>query len=171
MPTLQTCASAAARAGADVPGAITATRQTNAQAKARELIMIFVNFVFIVVLSFRLTFVVLAFFWLLILRSYLWPFTEVLGRIWRFVTRKKTETLRTTDCTDIPDKGRPRKQKETKVAKVVRNQVRSESCLLPSLSSVRKEAIWRRAPYPFVLSALLSCKFIAACEDCFHAKV
>src|SRR5207244_13653117 len=94
MPTLQTCPSAAARAVADVPGAIVTAKHTNAQAKARELIMIFVNFVFIVVLSFRLTFVVLAFFWLLILRSYLWPFTEVLGRIWRFVTRKKTETLR-----------------------------------------------------------------------------
>ena len=106
-----------------------------------------------------------------LLRNHFWPFTEVLGRILRLVTRKKTETLRTTDCTDIPDKGRPRKQKETKVAKVVRNQVRSESSLLPSLSSVRKEAIWRRAPYPFVLSALLSCKFIAACEDCFQAKV
>src|SRR5439155_12769395 len=98
-------------------------------------------------------------FWLLILRSYLWPFTEVLGRIWRFVTRKKTETLRTTDCTDIPDKGRPRKQKETKVAKVVRNQVRSESSLLPSLSSVRKEAIWRR-PRP-----THSC-----CPHCYRAN-
>jgi hypothetical protein len=39
-----------------------ATRHTNAQAKARELIMIFVNFVFIVIVSFRLSFVVLAFF-------------------------------------------------------------------------------------------------------------
>ena len=52
--TLQTCPSAAARAVADVPSAIAATRQTNAQVKARELIMIFVNFVFILVLSFRL---------------------------------------------------------------------------------------------------------------------
>src|SRR5436190_24210088 len=52
MPTLQTCASAAAPAVADVPGAITAIRQANAQAMARELIIIFVNFVFIVVVSF-----------------------------------------------------------------------------------------------------------------------
>jgi hypothetical protein len=63
MPTLQTRPpSAAARAVADVPGAITAIRQTNAQAKARELIIIFVNFVFIVDVSFCLSFVVLAFF-------------------------------------------------------------------------------------------------------------
>jgi hypothetical protein len=32
-----------------VPGAIVAAKQTNAQAKARELIIIFVNFVFIVI--------------------------------------------------------------------------------------------------------------------------
>src|SRR5438067_10122856 len=71
MPTLQTRPpSAAARAVADVPGAIVTAKQTNAQAKARELIMIFVNFVFIVVLSFRLTFVVLPFFWLLIMRGH-----------------------------------------------------------------------------------------------------
>jgi len=37
--------------------------------------------------------------------------------------RKKAETLKTTDITDIPDEGRSRKQKETKVAKVVPNQV------------------------------------------------
>jgi hypothetical protein len=65
MCTLQTCPSAAARAVAGVPGAITATRHTNAQANARELIMIFVNFVFIVVVSFCFGFVVLAFFDLL----------------------------------------------------------------------------------------------------------
>ena len=88
MPTLQTRASAAAPAVPDVPTAITAIRQTNAQVKARELIMIFVNFVFIVVLSFCLSVVVSAFFWLLIMRGHFWPFTEVLGRIWRFVTRK-----------------------------------------------------------------------------------
>src|SRR6266436_302077 len=88
MPMLQTCASGADRAVPGVPTAITATRLTNAQVKARELIMIFVNFVFIVVLSFRLSVVVPAFFWLLIMRGHFWPFTEVLGRIWRFVTRK-----------------------------------------------------------------------------------
>jgi uncharacterized MAPEG superfamily protein len=89
MPTLQTRASAAARAVVDVPGAIATTRLTNAHAKARELIIIFVNFVFIVVLSFRLSVVVVsAFFWLPIMRGYFWPFTQVLGRIWRFVRRK-----------------------------------------------------------------------------------
>src|SRR4029077_6153704 len=62
MCTLQTCPSAAAPAVPGVPTAITATRQTNAQVKARALIMIFVNFVFIVVLSFCLSVVVLAFF-------------------------------------------------------------------------------------------------------------
>jgi uncharacterized MAPEG superfamily protein len=56
MPTLQTRASAAARAVADVPGAIVAAKHTNAQANARELIIIFVNFVFIGVVSFRLSF-------------------------------------------------------------------------------------------------------------------
>jgi hypothetical protein len=54
MPTLQ-CLSASARAVADVPGAIVAAKHTNAQAKARELIIIFVNFVFIVVVSFCLS--------------------------------------------------------------------------------------------------------------------
>ena len=48
MCTLQTCPSAAAPAVADVPAAITATKQTNAQVKARELIIFLVNFVFIV---------------------------------------------------------------------------------------------------------------------------
>jgi hypothetical protein len=62
MPALQTRPSAAARAVADVPGASAAAKHTNAQATARELIMIFVNFVFIVVVSFCLGFVVSAFF-------------------------------------------------------------------------------------------------------------
>jgi hypothetical protein len=59
MSTLQ-CLSVAARAVADVPGAIVAAKHTNAQAKARELIMIFVNFVFIVIVSFCLGFLL---FW------------------------------------------------------------------------------------------------------------
>jgi t-SNARE complex subunit (syntaxin) len=54
MPTLQTCASGADCAVADVPSAIAPAKHTDAQAKARELIIIFVNFVFIVVLSFFL---------------------------------------------------------------------------------------------------------------------
>jgi hypothetical protein len=48
MPTLQTRASAACTV-AGVLGAIVAAKHTNAQAKARELIIIFVNFVFIVI--------------------------------------------------------------------------------------------------------------------------
>jgi len=59
MSTLQ-CLSVAARAVADVPGAIVAAKHTNAQAKAREPIMIFVNFVFIVIVSFCLGFLL---FW------------------------------------------------------------------------------------------------------------
>ena len=39
------CPSAAARAVVDVPGVIVAAKHTNAQAKARELIIILVNFV------------------------------------------------------------------------------------------------------------------------------
>jgi hypothetical protein len=88
MPTLQTCWSAAALAVADVPGAITATRHTNAQANAKELIMIFGNFVFIVVVSFCLSFVVFAFFDSSSLSCHFRPFSDVLGRIWRFVTQK-----------------------------------------------------------------------------------
>jgi hypothetical protein len=45
-----------------VPGAIVAAKHTNAQTKARELIIIFVKFVFIVVVFFYLRFFVLAFF-------------------------------------------------------------------------------------------------------------
>jgi hypothetical protein len=88
MLTLQTCASAAARAVVDVPGAILAARHTNALAKAKELIMIFVNFVFIVIVSFCLGLIVLAFFDPSSLSCHFWPFTEVLGRIWQFVMRK-----------------------------------------------------------------------------------
>jgi hypothetical protein len=47
VPPLQTGGSAAAPAVPDVPTAITATMQTNAQVKARELIIVLVNFVFI----------------------------------------------------------------------------------------------------------------------------
>src|SRR6266446_8549675 len=52
------CASAAARAVVVVPGTIVAAKHTNAQATARELIIVFVNFVFIVVVSFCLSFLV-----------------------------------------------------------------------------------------------------------------
>ena len=77
MPTLQTRASSADCAVAGVPGATVAAKHTNAQAKARELIIIFVNFVFIVIVSFCLVFLVLAFFDLPIVRSHFWPFTGV----------------------------------------------------------------------------------------------
>jgi hypothetical protein len=56
MPTLQSRPSVAAPAVADVPGAIAAAKHTNAQATASELITIFVNVVFIVVVSFCLSF-------------------------------------------------------------------------------------------------------------------
>jgi hypothetical protein len=51
MLSLQT-RSTAARDVAGVLSAIAATKHIDAQTKARELIMIFVNFVFMVVLSF-----------------------------------------------------------------------------------------------------------------------
>jgi hypothetical protein len=57
MPTLQTRPpSAADRAVADVPGAIVVAKHTNTPAKAKELIVTFVNFVFIVFVSFGLSF-------------------------------------------------------------------------------------------------------------------
>jgi len=62
MPALQTCPSGADCAVADVLSAIVAAKHTDAQANAKELIIIFVNFVFIVVVSFCLSSVVLAFF-------------------------------------------------------------------------------------------------------------
>jgi hypothetical protein len=88
IPTLQPRASAAARAVADVPGAIAAAKHTNAQAKARELIIIFVNFVFIVVVSFCLSFLVLAFFDSSSLSCHFRPFTEVLRKIFGSLTRE-----------------------------------------------------------------------------------
>ncbi len=63
------CPSGAACAVEDVPSAIAASRHTNAQAKDRKPIIIFVNFVFIVVVSFCLSFVVLAFIWLLVIEE------------------------------------------------------------------------------------------------------
>jgi len=96
MPTLQTCASAAARAVSDVPSAIAATRLTNAHAKSEQLAIVLTSFVFIVVISFCLSCVVLAFFDSSLLSCHFRPFTEVLGRIWRFVTRKVWKTARIT---------------------------------------------------------------------------
>ena len=53
---------------------------------------------------------------------------------------EKTETPRTANCIDIADKGKPRKQKETDVAKVVPIGFVRESSLFPSLSFLRKIA-------------------------------
>ena len=85
MPTLQ-CLLASACAVADVPDAIVAAKQTNAQTKARELIVIFVNLVFIVIVSFYLSFVVLAFFDSSLLRCHFWPFTGVLRKNFESLT-------------------------------------------------------------------------------------
>src|SRR5437867_173630 len=55
--TLQGCGNfAVARAVPEVPSAIATTRQPNAQVKARELIIVLVNFGFIVIVSFCLSF-------------------------------------------------------------------------------------------------------------------
>jgi hypothetical protein len=70
---LQFGTSGAGPAVADVPSAIAATRHTDAQTTARELIMIFVNFVFIVVVFSVLSCVVLAFFDLSLLRTHFRP--------------------------------------------------------------------------------------------------
>jgi hypothetical protein len=88
MPTLQTRASAAARAGEEVPSAIVAAKHTTAQPTARQLIIVFVNFVFIVVVSFCLTFVVVAFFDFSLLSCHFWPFIGVLRKIFESLTRE-----------------------------------------------------------------------------------
>ena len=87
MPALQT-RSTAAREVAGVLSAIAATKHTNAQAIARELIIIFVKFVFIVIVSFCLVFVVLALFDFSLLSCHFGPFTEVLRIIFGSLTRE-----------------------------------------------------------------------------------
>ena len=57
--------------------------------------MIFVNFVFIVVVSFCLGFVVLAFFDSSLLNCHFWPFTGVLRKIFGSLTREVWEFLHT----------------------------------------------------------------------------
>jgi hypothetical protein len=54
--TLQVSGASAARAVPDVPRAIAATRLTNAQAKHKQLVVFLSSFVFIVVVSFCLSF-------------------------------------------------------------------------------------------------------------------
>ena len=62
MPTLQYSGSTAAREVAGVLSAIAATKHSDAQTKARELIITFVNFVFIVIVLSVLVLLLLAFF-------------------------------------------------------------------------------------------------------------
>ena len=72
-----------------MPGAIVAAKHTNAQAKARELIIIFVNFVFMVIVSFCL--VLLCWPSLIpIMASQFLPFTEVQNGNHREVTLEVT---------------------------------------------------------------------------------
>ena len=61
MYTPHGCGPSAARAVSDVPSAIAATRLTNAHAKSEQLAMLLTSFVFIVLVSFYLSFIVLAF--------------------------------------------------------------------------------------------------------------
>ena len=53
-----------------------AAKHSDAEAKARELIILLTNFVFMIVVSFCLSFVVLAFFDSSSLSSHFWPFTR-----------------------------------------------------------------------------------------------
>jgi hypothetical protein len=95
MPSLQT-PSTAARDVAGVFSAIAAAKHSDAQTNARELIITFVNFVFIVIVSFCLSFSFSAFFNSPSLSYHFRPFTGVLRRICRFVTpemRRDVETL------------------------------------------------------------------------------
>jgi hypothetical protein len=93
MPTLQPRASSADCAVLDVPSAIAATRQPNAQVKARELIIVLVNFGFIVIISFYLIFLVLAFFDFSLLNCHFRPFTGVLRKIFGSLKREVLETF------------------------------------------------------------------------------
>jgi hypothetical protein len=104
MPTWQFRASASARAVADVPGAIAAAKHSDAQANATKLMIIFVNFVFIVIVSFCLSFVVMAFFDCSLLSCHFWPFT-VLRKIFVFLTREVWELLKTPRITRISQIG------------------------------------------------------------------
>jgi hypothetical protein len=67
MPTWQFRASASDRAVANVPCAIAAAKHSDAQANATELMIIFVNFVFIVLVSFCLSFFLFGLLWLLVI--------------------------------------------------------------------------------------------------------
>jgi hypothetical protein len=89
VPTPQT-RSVAARAVADVPGpsATAAARHTNAQATARELIIIFVNFVFIVVVFFCLSFSRFGLSDSSLSSCHFRPFTEVLRKNFESLTRE-----------------------------------------------------------------------------------
>src|ERR1043166_2090813 len=89
---LQTRPSAAAAAVADVLNAT--TRQTTAQVKDRALIIILVNFVFIVIVFLSLDSYCFSLLWLLVIELLFPAVHHVLGGIWRLVTRKFLPTLK-----------------------------------------------------------------------------
>jgi hypothetical protein len=78
-----------------VPTAIAVIRQPNAQVKARELIIVLVSFGFIIIVSFCLSFLVLAFFGFSLLSCHFWPFIEVLRKIFGSLTREVWKSLQT----------------------------------------------------------------------------
>jgi hypothetical protein len=122
-------------------------RLINAQAKSEQLVIRLTNFVFIVLVSFCLSFLVLAFFDSSLLSCHFWPFNEVVRKIPPEVTRK---VERTADYADVIFK-----QKETKSAK---KAVRSHPNTVLFFRRQKKAAQQRRAPkYP-------PCPAVASCE-------
>src|SRR6266480_5173411 len=73
-----------ARATPGVLNAIAATKLTNAQAKSKELVKLLTNFIFISLISFYC----FGLPWLPTVGGHFWPFTEVVRKIRREVTRK-----------------------------------------------------------------------------------
>ena len=74
--TLQVCCGLDARATPAVPSIVAAARLANAHAKSEQLVIIFISFVFIIIVSLCLRFSCFGLLWLLIMRSYFWPFME-----------------------------------------------------------------------------------------------
>jgi hypothetical protein len=72
----------------DVLNVATAMRLTNAQAKSEQLVIRLTNFVFTVLVSFCLSFLVLAFFGFSLLSCHFWPFADVQNGNQREVTGK-----------------------------------------------------------------------------------
>jgi hypothetical protein len=73
---------------ADVPSVIVATRLTNAQAKARELIIVLVNFVFMIVFFLIFLFLFFGLLSLPVMGNDFRPFTDVQNGNQSEVTRK-----------------------------------------------------------------------------------